>query len=313
MFISISDLDLFRFESINDFVTHSLISTEQIKQLFDDNQGNFPLPVQLEQFVLDHILHSNSKIFKRETFRDESLIDLYTSVLNDLLHWSTYTHKQIVCVVTLIQGLLCQIERTNKMNSTKLDEAFIHSCSILMGGNDHKKTVLFNVQQYPKVIDYIIQIIFQHRHLYETLLDEKPQQIEKIEENRIIDFHLFEEPLFPYPLTEALPLSIYREIILQIPPTPLLNNETDPDQLSRESLSVVTLASEETNVDLNGMIDNINRQYPNVTREQIRQIFAEVSQEYLSEHNENIQHKLREKEISLLSKFSNLQLTNKNE
>jgi hypothetical protein len=61
------------------------------------------------------------------------------------------------------------------------------------------------------------------------------------------------------------------------------------------------------------MIDNINRQYPTITREQIRQIFAEVSQEYLSEHNENIQHKLREKEISLLSKFNNLQLTNKNE
>lgn len=61
------------------------------------------------------------------------------------------------------------------------------------------------------------------------------------------------------------------------------------------------------------MIDNMNRQYPNVTREQIRQIFAEVSQEYLSEHNENMQHQLREKEISLLSKFNNLQLTNKNE
>ncbi|CAF4604356.1 unnamed protein product, partial [Rotaria sp. Silwood2] len=152
-----------------------------------------------------------------------------------------------------------------------------------MGGNNHKKIVFFNAQQYPKVIDYIIQIIFQHRHLYETLLDEKPEQI---------DFYLFEEPLFPYPLTEALPLSIYREIILQILPTPLLNDETDPDQLSRESLSVATLASEETTVDLIGIIDNINRQYPNVTREQIRQIFAEVSQEYLSEHNENIQDTL---------------------
>ncbi|CAF5032535.1 unnamed protein product, partial [Rotaria sp. Silwood1] len=135
MFITILDIDLFRFESINDFVTHSLISTQQIKQLFDDNQGNFPFPIQLEQFVLDHIFKSNSKIFKRETFRDESLIDLYTSILNDLLHWSTYTHKQIICILTLIQGLLCQIERTtNKINSIKLDEAFIHSCSILMSG-----------------------------------------------------------------------------------------------------------------------------------------------------------------------------------
>lgn len=61
------------------------------------------------------------------------------------------------------------------------------------------------------------------------------------------------------------------------------------------------------------MIDNINNQYPNVTREQIRQIFAEVSQEYLSEHNDNIEHKLREKELSLLSKFKNLQLIDKTE
>jgi uncharacterized protein (DUF433 family) len=45
------------------------------------------------------------------------------------------------------------------------------------------------------------------------------------------------------------------------------------------------------------MIDNIHRQYPDVTREQIQQIFAEVSQEYLSEN------RLREKELSLLTKF----------
>ncbi len=69
---------------------------------------------------------------------------------------------------------------------------------------------------------------------------------------------------------------------------------------------MTTITNEETNLDLNGIIDNINRQYPNITREQIRQIFAEVSQEYLSEYNENIQHKLREKEIALLSKFNNL-------
>jgi hypothetical protein len=178
MFIAISDIDLFQFESIHDFVSNCLISVEQIRQLFDDNQGNFPLPIQLEQFVLDHILQSN----KRETFRDESLIDLYTSFLNDLLHWSTFTHKQIVCILTLIQGLLCQIERKDM----KLNEAFIHACSILMSGNDNKKPVLFNAQQYPKIIDYIIQTVFQHRHLYETLLDEEPQQIEKIEENRAV-------------------------------------------------------------------------------------------------------------------------------
>lgn len=62
------------------------------------------------------------------------------------------------------------------------------------------------------------------------------------------------------------------------------------------------------------MIENLHHQYSTITPEQIRQIFAEISQEYLSEHNENLQHKLREKELSLLTKFNNLQLTNnKNE
>lgn len=179
MFRTISDIDLFQFQSIHDFLSHSLISIEQIKQLFDDNQGNYPVSIQLEQFVIDHILSS----CKRETFRDESLIDLYTSILNDLFHWKNFTHKQILCILTLIQGLLCEIE---KNNSTKLNDAFIHACSILMGTTEPKKTTLFNVQQYPKVIDYIIQTIFQHQHLYEILLEEKPQQIEKIEENRSV-------------------------------------------------------------------------------------------------------------------------------
>ena len=193
MFIAISDIDLFRFESINDFLTNSLISIEQINQLFGDNQDNFPLAVQLEQFVIDHILQSNSKIFKRETFRDESIIDLYASILNDLLHWSTFTRKQIICILTLIQGLLCQIERTNKVNPMKLNEALIHSCSILMERNNSNKSVLFHSQQCPKVIDYIIQTIFQHQHLYEALLDEKPQQTEKIEENRTVRRHNLEK------------------------------------------------------------------------------------------------------------------------
>ena len=108
-------------------------------------------------------------------------------------------------------------------------------------------------------------------------------------------------------MTEALPLSIYREIILQISSA---TDGNDPDQFSRESLSVT---NEEANLDLNTMIDNISRQYPDVTHEQIQQIFAEVAQEYLSKHNENLQHKLKEQELSLLSKFSNLQITNKNE
>ena len=181
MFRSILDIDLFKFETINDFLKHSLISINQIKQLFDDNQQNQPLSIQIEQFIIDKLL----KISKPETFRDESLIDLYTSILNDLLQWDTYNHKQISCILTLIHGLLCQIE---KGNLNKLNEVFIHSCSILMGssGNEYKKGILFNPQQYPKVIDYIVQTIFQHQHLYEILLEEKPQQIENIEENRIV-------------------------------------------------------------------------------------------------------------------------------
>ncbi len=179
MFRTVADIDLFQFQSIHDFVSHSLISVDQIKQLLDDNQGTAPLPVQLEQFVLDHLLKS----LTRETFRDESLIDLYTSIFNDVFRWSMYTPKQMVCLLTLIQGLLCQIE---KKNPAKLNEAFIHSCSILMGGTEQKKSVLFNAQQYPKVIDYVIQTIFQHRQLYETLLEEKPQAIETIEENRTV-------------------------------------------------------------------------------------------------------------------------------
>jgi hypothetical protein len=55
-----------------------------------------------------------------------------------------------------------------------------------MGGNEQKKPTLFHSQQCPKIIDYIIQTIFQHRQLYEVLLEEKPQQIEKIEENRTV-------------------------------------------------------------------------------------------------------------------------------
>lgn len=181
MFRAIADIDLFQLETINDYLSHSPVSIEQIKQLFEDVEGQFPLAVQLEQFVLDHLLHSS----KRETFRDESLLDLYTSIFNDLLRWSNFTHKQIVCLFTLIQGLLCQIE---KDRSGKLNEVFIHACSVLMGGKDRKKSVLFNAQQYPRVIDYIVQTIFQHRHLYETLLEEKPLEIEPIEETRSVTF-----------------------------------------------------------------------------------------------------------------------------
>ena|SRR5579862_2384999 len=91
------------------------------------------LKIQLEQFVLNHILKCT---IRRETFRDKSLIDLYTSVLNDLLRLKAYTHKQIVCLLTLIQGLLCEIERIDKNNPMKLSDALIHACSILMGSND---------------------------------------------------------------------------------------------------------------------------------------------------------------------------------
>ncbi|UJR08096.1 hypothetical protein I4U23_012373 [Adineta vaga] len=308
MFVAIADINLFQLETINDFLTHSLITTEQLKQLFDDNQGNSPLPVQLEQFVLDHILKVNSQtFFKRETYRDESLVDLYTSFLSDLLR-ANYTPKQTICMLTLIHGLLCQIERTDKTNPIKLNEAFIHSCSILMGEKTPKKPVAFSSHLYPKVIDYVIQIIFQHRHLYETLLEEKPEEIETLEEIRTLDFHLFEEPIFPYPLTEGLPVSVHREFILKIP---TIKETTGDDQTAQDAST--TTSNDDTSLDIIGMIDGISRQYPNVSREQIQQIFAEVSQEYLSQHNENIQEKLREKETSLLMKFNNLQLSNKTE
>lgn len=188
MFIAIVDIDLFRLQSVHDFLIHPLVSTDQLKQLIDDNQGKLPLPVQLEQFVLDQILQVNSKSFQRETFRDESLIDLYTSFLNDLLQWSPspLTHPQIVCILTLIQGLLCQIERHRDKTSSKVNEAFIHACSILMNSKDAKRPALFTTQQAPKVIDYVVQTVLQHQHLYQFLLDEKPAEIETIEETRTV-------------------------------------------------------------------------------------------------------------------------------
>lgn len=195
MFIAIADVNLLQFESINDFLSHALVSTEQLKQLFEDSQGSAPLPVQLEQFVLDHILkvHSHT-FFKRETYRDESLVDLYTSFLSDLIR-ANYTPKQTVCLLTLLQGLLCQIERTDKTHPMKLNEAFIHACSILMGEKTPKKPVVFNAHLYPKVIDYVVQIIFQHRRLYEVLLEATPEETERLEETRTVR-NGGEEPLW---------------------------------------------------------------------------------------------------------------------
>lgn len=95
-------------------------------------------------------------------------------------------------------------------------------------------------------------------------------------------------------------MSIHREIILHIPPTPLIRESTDLDQLSRESLAT---GNEDPQLDLNAIIEQIHGQYPSIPREQIRQMFAEVSEEYLTEHHENVQQKLREKELALLAKF----------
>ena len=100
-------------------------------------------------------------------------------------------------------------------------------------------------------------------------------------------------------MTEGLPLSIYQEVILKIPPSPSLTDGTDPHQLSRESL-------EENNLDLNNITEQILRQYPQMTREQIREMFVEVAENYLTEHHQDIQHQLRERELSLLTKFKNL-------
>lgn len=88
-----------------------------------------------------------------------------------------------------------------------------------------------------------------------------------------------------------------------------VNETTTPDQPTPDSASAV----DDGHLDLTGLIDSISRQYPNVSREQIQQIFGEVSQEYLTQHNENVQQKLREKETSLLMKFNSLQLSNKTE
>ena len=107
-----------------------------------------------------------------------------------------------------------------------------------------------------------------------------------------------------------MPASIHREVILKIP---TINETATDDQTTQDSSLITTVTTEEPSFDLVGMIDTISRQYPNVTREQIQQIFAEVSQEYLTRHNENVQEKLREKETSLLMKFNNLQLSNKTE
>lgn len=186
MFIKLADIDLFRFASIQDFFKHCLVTIDQIKQLFDDNQGQTPLPVQIEQFVLDQILQVNTSSFVRETFRDEALIDLYTSFIGDLFQWPSLTHQQVVCMLTLLHGLLCLIERSDYNHVTKLNEAFVHACSILMMGKDKKKTGLFNAQQYPQVIDYVVRTIFQHQNLYRIMLDKQPIETHKIEETRTV-------------------------------------------------------------------------------------------------------------------------------
>ena len=55
------------------------------------------------------------------------------------------------------------------------------------------------------------------------------------------------------------------------------------------------------------MIDQIHGQYPHIARDQLRQLFADVAQEYLSAHE------LRDKELTLLTKFQHVEPTEKNE
>jgi hypothetical protein len=58
--------------------------------------------------------------------------------------------------------------------------------------------------------------------------------------------------------------------------------------------------------DLNDMIDTILGQYPNMTREQIRQMFADAAQVYLAECRHDAQHSLGERELSLLDRFQHI-------
>lgn len=83
-------------------------------------------------------------------------------------------------------------------------------------------------------------------------------------------------------------------------PTPPLIDPTDPNQQSRASLTVPAVTVDEPHVDFNGMIEQILHQYPHMSHEQIRAMFAEVAQTYQSEHA------LHESERPLITKFQNL-------
>ena len=75
-----------------------------------------------------------------------------------------------------------------------------------------------------------------------------------------MDFTLFEQPLFPCPLTESLPLSIYNEIILQLPPSPIPNDE----QISREPTTEIVITTIDDTNNLDRMIDTIIGRFSNI-------------------------------------------------
>ena len=182
MFRKVADVDLLKLENVEDFVRHSILSLDEVNELVNENVQS----VEIEQFVIDHVLRST---LTRETCRDESVLDLYTSIVADLVQWKNLHGKQILCILTIVQGLLCEIERKQRTN---LENCFVHACQILMGDG---KGFLFNSQLYPQVVDYIIQLLFQHQHLYEILLDDQPQHIETIEENRTVYITLFQKSI----------------------------------------------------------------------------------------------------------------------
>ena len=93
-----------------------------------------------------------------------------------------------------------------------------------------------------------------------------------------------------------------------MPPTPPLNDPSDLNQNSRESLVDATTPIGEPNKELEEMIDSISQQYPNLMREQIRHIFVEVAQDYSVQHRVDNEHLLRDKEMSLLEKFKSLEM-----
>ncbi|CAF1271210.1 unnamed protein product, partial [Didymodactylos carnosus] len=201
----------------------------------------------------------------------------------------------IICILTIIHGLLCEIQR-HPGDIIKLNKAFVHVWDILM---KTKPKPFFNQYQYSIVIDFIIQTVFQHRILYETILSEKPLH-QDIDEIRTIDHTLFTQKLLPSPLTEAIPLDVYNEIILKLPLVPAENIEDSTQIMNNINQDVV---KQSNNEELEQLADNVAKQFKNVTRENVLKILNEVSGEFMKDLNQDMHEKLKQRERDILEKF----------